>query len=125
MSGWVYFIECHATNRVKIGWAQHPPTRLAALRTASPAELYLVTARPGTMADERALHERFRAHRARYEWFRLARPVQQFVNDTLAEHGPEPWARSVKPTAAATASDGFDDPVFRQQLADWRASGFA
>ncbi|MBN6054537.1 GIY-YIG nuclease family protein, partial [Nonomuraea sp. RK-328] len=60
--GYVYFIGY--TDRIKIGYSINPRIRFEVFR---PDDVLLVL--PGTMAHERALHELFKAHRIRGEWF--------------------------------------------------------
>jgi hypothetical protein len=67
---WIYFIS--DGDRVKIGYtARNPHRRLKQLQTGSSRRLYLLAAMPGTMADERALHERFASLRVSGEWFAI------------------------------------------------------
>jgi hypothetical protein len=54
---------------VKIGIAVDPDRRLSVLQEGSPEILELVATRPGTVVDERRLHERFAEARAHGEWF--------------------------------------------------------
>lgn len=68
----MYFIRAGREGPVKIGWASSQANagkRLSALQTGSPTRLILVGLRPGSQADEKALHERFRQHRIGGEWF--------------------------------------------------------
>jgi hypothetical protein len=57
---------------VKIGQADDPAGRLAALQTANPCELELVCAFPNAGSTaERALHEKYERYRLEGEWFKL------------------------------------------------------
>ncbi len=54
---------------VKIGFSTDLPGRMLDLQEHAPAELTLYASFPGTIADERALHARFKGCRLRGEWF--------------------------------------------------------
>lgn len=75
----VYAIKSISTNFVKIGYSKDPQKRLADLSTASPTPLELIAIIPGSMSDEKALHNRFADYRANGEWFSLDGPVLQWV----------------------------------------------
>lgn len=103
MSGWIYFIACTETFRVKIGYtAGDPIQRMKALQTGSPTPLTFMAVQPGTQAEEREMHERFAAHRLHGEWFsphpdiikHLAVVCMAFEADAL-ENGEEvqPWVQ--------------------------------
>jgi hypothetical protein len=79
--GYVYFIGY--TDRIKIGYSIHPRVRFETFR---PDEVLLVL--PGTMAHERALHELFKAHRIRGEWFHREPEILTFVAE---RHGENEW----------------------------------
>ncbi|MYL97038.1 hypothetical protein GR702_04530 [Novosphingobium sp. FGD1] len=66
--GRVYFIGSR-TGPIKIGYSKNPASRLRELRIGSHVELNVLASRPGTLADEWALHERFSHLRLRGEWF--------------------------------------------------------
>jgi hypothetical protein len=77
--GWIYYIGCMETHRLKIGFtAGDPHKRLDKLQTGSPTRLVLLGLDVGTSATERALHARFSNERVRGEWFR--------VSENLFEH---------------------------------------
>lgn len=73
MRGYVYFIACPETGRVKIGFtSKSPEERLRNLQTGSPTELKLMCFQPGTRADEQHLHEILGDFRLHGEWFEAA-----------------------------------------------------
>ena len=73
MSGSIYYIGCHETKRVKIGFTHgRPIDRLAQLQTGSPTPLALMAVEGGDRDKERRLHEEFRNHRVHGEWFALS-----------------------------------------------------
>lgn len=87
-AGWVYFIACHETGRIKIGYTGgNPFKRLKALQTGCSTELALIAMQPGTQETERNLHERFGAHCVRGEWFEAHPALSAYVIDVC-------WAMS-------------------------------
>jgi hypothetical protein len=71
-TGQVYFIACLPMRAVKIGYTrQGVLNRLSALQTGCPAPLKLYGYFPGSLDDERRLHEAFGPLRIQGEWFRL------------------------------------------------------
>lgn len=78
--GWIYFIACTETERVKIGFtAGDPHKRLKALQTGAPAPLVMMEYRPGTQEEERQLHERFAATRLHGEWFEKSQEIFEYL----------------------------------------------
>lgn len=67
----VYIIQAGDTDMVKIGWADDPALRLAALQTAHYEKLRIIRLIDGPPVLERWLHSHFRRHVLRGEWFRL------------------------------------------------------
>lgn len=87
----LYFVQAGNGGPIKIGVATDLSKRLAALQTGSPAELRLLGTMTGDMADERALHVRFRDHRLRGEWFSPADDLLAFIREaTNAAPAPAP-----------------------------------
>lgn len=83
-TGWVYFIQHGATvsGAIKIGTTQgNPYARLRALQTGAPEPLRLLAAIDGGPLEERALHQRFAAHRLRAdgEWFAASAELLAFI----------------------------------------------
>jgi hypothetical protein len=66
----VYFVATEDMAMVKIGCSQVPEHRLSCLAAWSPQPLKVLTAVPGTYADEAALHGRYIALHSHREWFR-------------------------------------------------------
>jgi hypothetical protein len=66
-SGYVYFLRMGPS--VKIGFSKKPWARIADLRTGFSKDFDSIVCVKGTMADERAIHRRFQAHRVTGEWF--------------------------------------------------------
>ena len=67
--GVIYAIE-DEQRRIKIGWARNASRRLAILQTGNADELRLVGVIPGTVANERIIHELLVTDRLRGEWYR-------------------------------------------------------
>lgn len=65
----VYFIRSTGFGDVKIGTSADPRARLRDLQTGNAEELSLIRVIDGGEAEERWLHDRFREHRVRGEWF--------------------------------------------------------
>lgn len=66
----VYFIQQGESGSVKIGYSKNPAQRLATLQTGHSEPLHMRAMAPGSMAQERALHDRFSHLRVSGEWFR-------------------------------------------------------
>lgn len=73
----VYFIACG--QFVKIGVAGDVQARLKGLQTASAETLALLGSVPGSFAEEKEFHARFREHHHRDEWFRSEGALREFV----------------------------------------------
>lgn len=94
-NGWVYFIECSATRRIKIGWAIDAENRLTALQTGAPSKLQLLSKVRGTKSDEREMHQQFAATRIIGEWFEPTQELLEFISQ--ATDRPEAPARTLSP----------------------------
>lgn len=80
-TGFVYFIGCQETLRLKIGYtAGNPYARLAALQTGSPTSLILAACQPGSIEDEKYLHEKFHTQRVRGEWFNMCDEIFEHIS---------------------------------------------
>lgn len=80
MSGEVYFIACLPLGAMKIGFTRSGVVnRLSALQTGCPAPLKLYACFPGTMDDERRLHEAFAPLHIQGEWFRFEGKLHHFA----------------------------------------------
>jgi hypothetical protein len=78
--GWVYFIVCHETGRVKIGFTMGDPTKRArSLQTGCATELAVMAYHPGTRETERILHDRFASRRVRGEWFQISDELRAYI----------------------------------------------
>lgn len=61
-----------AGNAVKVGFSNNLPQRLKMMQTGCPDKIELVRTFDGDEATERALHQWFRSHHIRGEWFSLS-----------------------------------------------------
>lgn len=69
--GYVYLIGVKGDfYAVKIGYSVNPEARVGELQTGNPRELYLLAKMPGTLADEKAIHARFKHLNLIGEWFK-------------------------------------------------------
>ncbi len=68
--GYLYLLINHANGCYKIGFSQRPQYREKTLAAQEP-KIEMLAVVPGTMGEERAMHERFAAKRIRGEWFNL------------------------------------------------------
>ena len=76
----VYFITCEKVDAVKIGITADVTTRLVTLQVGNPYPLALIAAIRGGKEDkESELHEQFKEHYLRGEWFDFADPIKQFI----------------------------------------------
>src|SRR4249919_1153673 len=70
--GFIYYIACPTTFRVKIGFTRGSPNaRLKNLQTGSATPLTLIAVERGTIHDEAALHAKYAEHRLHGEWFTM------------------------------------------------------
>lgn len=65
----IYFVQGVDGGPVKIGVSQNAAHRLKDLQAHSPVKLRLLGVAPGTIFEERKVHERLAAHRLHGEWF--------------------------------------------------------
>lgn len=65
---------------VKIGFTgRSVPQRMSEGQTFSPHDLEILAEVPGGRNLERAIHDLFKEHHHRGEWYRYAEPLQEFV----------------------------------------------
>lgn len=75
---WIYVIRM--SEFIKIGYSRNPINRIRGLQEYSPAEIEVLSVKPGSMADERALHSRFRGSRSRGEWFHSTDAIEDWIS---------------------------------------------
>lgn len=75
----VYFLYC--AGFVKIGVARSVIRRASELQIGSPWKGQIVLLIPGGRATEAFLHFAFQEHRTGGEWFRLAPPIRQAIQE--------------------------------------------
>ena len=62
-------------NYGKIGYSTNPSKRVAELQTGNPRPLRLHLSKPGTEADEAALHQKYIKDNVLAEWFRISKAL--------------------------------------------------
>lgn len=103
----IYFIQNESTKAIKIGYSVDVQKRLSQLQTAAPDRLVLIGQIPGDISDERALHDRFREHHLRGEWFRgdagLPAELRAMSDSRRIERGHEYWSSNPGQVSALEA----------------------
>jgi hypothetical protein len=100
----LYFIKMEGSRPVKIGRANQPAARLAALQVASPYLLKLLGFLPDCGAHEYDFHHYLRDHRMLGEWFKWSRMVERTVKIALAG---EDWRSLIKEPERSMEGDGW------------------
>lgn len=79
----IYFIQVGEMGPIKIGFAHKKTvwTRMTELQTGNPEKLNMLFFMPGTMEQEKQLHQQFKHLRIRGEWFRPAPELLLLVRD--------------------------------------------
>jgi hypothetical protein len=79
----IYFVQVGwEDGPIKIGYSANLSQRISMLRVAAVnTRVWLLSAIPGDMQDEKALHRRFAAHRIRGEYFRPDRELLDFIDE--------------------------------------------
>jgi hypothetical protein len=96
-TGFVYFIGCAETGKVKIGFTRGSPLRRRDdLQTGAPGRLEVLAHAHATAADERQLHQRFEAYRSHGEWFALRGHLRTFIARLAATAAPDEAAPSLR-----------------------------
>lgn len=114
----IYFLQSELGGAIKIGRATDLAKRLVGLATGRPDSLNVLASFAGTVADERTLHARLAAYRAKGEWFQDCPEVLEVVA-YAAEHGAAVmgWlqSRDLSQPVTAEVTDNKDvtisDPV--------------
>lgn len=85
----IYFIRDRISRAIKIGVTNDPQKRLVTLQIGNPNLLTLMGTIRGALKEEEALHEKFKAHHVRGEWFQDDPQLLSEVLD-LIERGKQP-----------------------------------
>jgi hypothetical protein len=88
VSGAIYFVQPEGAPFVKIGFATSLLRRLCSMRTDNHLPLRVLLWFQGSKLSESALHERWKKHRARAEWFRLEGKLELAIAKVRAESAP-------------------------------------
>jgi hypothetical protein len=75
----------------KVGFSTNPQARVAELQTGNPRKLRLAYSKPGTEADEAALHAKYAHKNVLQEWFYI---TKELLLEWDAEHQIKPAAQS-------------------------------
>lgn len=82
--GRIYFLKAEQSKRIKIGFTTgDPEERLRALQTGSSERLVVMASVPGSMADERGLHDRYESANVSGEWFDPVDDLTGFVEGII------------------------------------------
>jgi hypothetical protein len=124
MSGYVYYIACTATHRVKIGYTSGPvERRLKALQTGAPAPLDLIAYHEGSPAMEQAAHKLFAEQRVCGEWFEMSPELFYQIIYTIISTAKalcregKPLPEWVKSGLAGLADDDGEFPEYIKAIA--------
>lgn len=127
--GFVYFITSEPDEFVKIGWAMHSPAkRLRELQTGNHQPLRLMAYFPGSLEDERRLHETFAELRFRGEWFFNEYKLRDLI-EYLSDNYPRPTNNCADRQRFEDATwdvilTGYEHPEMPSDyLAAYRSSG--
>jgi hypothetical protein len=75
----VYIVRPGARNIVKIGHTGNIHKRIKEMQISSPERILLIATIEGGEREERQIHTRLRSERIRGEWFKLSKPVREFL----------------------------------------------
>ena len=75
----IYFVQCTATQLIKIGYSSNPAKRFISLQTGSSAPLRVLHTVDGDKSKEAELHKRFRHLWARGEWYFPSDEIHAFI----------------------------------------------
>jgi hypothetical protein len=91
--GVIYILQVRGKGQLKIGFTENDPMRrVAAIQSASPYELELISSFAAIAQDELHLHKALEQHRIRGEWYRPSEEVMGY----LEGHCPELRAKRPK-----------------------------
>jgi hypothetical protein len=86
----VYFIQQGDTGPIKIGYTETLDSlsgRMSGLQTGNPHKLWCLATIDGTIADEHALHDRFKESHIRGEWFAHSQELIYYIRSlSLLSH---------------------------------------
>lgn len=92
--GAIYYVSFGTDGPIKIGFVDgfgSLSERLRGLQTACPYDIVLLATKAGSMADERALHERFARKRLRGEWFDRSADLMRHINGVTRRKDCQQW----------------------------------
>lgn len=99
LNGSIYVIGCAEPMAIKIGFTtKSPRARLKQLQTGNPQKLTLIGWYPGSLREEREIHESLAEFRLTGEWFRVEAAANEAlrapitcvqINNILTGHNPD------------------------------------
>lgn len=108
--GFVYFVRCETTSRIKIGWSIDPDRRLADFQTICPTRVRIIKAVRARRWQEKILHSDFSHCRVHGEWFEgtpeLLAFIREFNDDRSADLVLKQEITEQPPEPAPQASSG-------------------
>lgn len=105
----VYFIQCGMFGGpIKIGKANHPVKRLAALQVASPYPLFLLGTVAGGLVLETQLKQELSGDLIRGEWFKPSRKVIERIAGLLGSSSPNLRRIEAQRTALENLVERFE-----------------
>lgn len=92
--GQVYFVK--AGESIKIGFSVDVRRRVKNMQTAASETMTLLLVLPGTLADEKSMHDRFGHLRINGEWFKSGPDLVQFIRESRSRQNWKPMTRKAK-----------------------------
>ncbi len=76
----VYFIQEKGGGFIKIGYTENINARLSQMQTNSPHDLVILSIIEAGKEKEKQIHEKFRNHHHRGEWFYPSGEIMEYIN---------------------------------------------
>jgi len=82
-TGIIYFIFSKEVNRIKIGFTKEDDVekRLRGIQGQCATFLTVIGTTLGTVADEYALHKKFRKYHSHNEWFNMSDEIREYIQE--------------------------------------------
>lgn len=114
----VYLIGCEGC--VKIGVSTYGESRIEALQTGNPFELYLIAEAEFTdaFAVEKHLHATYSKYRIRGEWFKIPPPVMQELMPLFSgpDDTPQDKPKPANDELQTVPDNSTEDPEYWSRL---------
>lgn len=79
----IYFVK--ANDRIKIGYADNPSSRISSLQTSNPYTLEVLLIIDGDYTLEHKLHLKFSDDRVSGEWFHFSKAIKEYIYNNLSD----------------------------------------